>query len=163
MCEVLWSVLPFLWPVFPLPLESQVPSFPTSLQISLVLLFSLALSNPLSHPLTPFRGVSPPACDVETDSSTRWRLEYDVYQYFLPESDLSELSLIRGIQRVASVSAMVENGRKVPAFSDSWNYCQHWYFSIYSDIMVVPFRIWILFGWIYILFQYSCKDRNRQM
>ncbi|XP_036432546.1 transmembrane 7 superfamily member 3 [Colossoma macropomum] len=63
------------------------------------------------------RDVSPPACDVDTGFSTRWRLEYDVYQYFLPENDLSEQSLISGIERVASVSSMVENGRKLMTLS----------------------------------------------
>lgn len=50
---------------------------------------------------------------MDTDSSTHWRLEYDVYQYFLPESDLSEHSLIGGMETVARVPGMVENGRKV--------------------------------------------------
>lgn len=52
-------------------------------------------------------------CDVETDLNTRWRLQYDVYQYFLPENDLSEQSLISGMETVATVPGMVENGRKV--------------------------------------------------
>ncbi|XP_072528564.1 transmembrane 7 superfamily member 3 [Salminus brasiliensis] len=63
------------------------------------------------------RGVSPPACDVDTGSSTRWRLEYDVYQYFLPENDLSEQSLISSMERAASVSSMVKNGRKLMTLS----------------------------------------------
>lgn len=60
-----------------------------------------------------YRGVFAPACDVEAISTSRWRLEYDVYQYFLPENDFSEQSLINGIERVAKVSDMVNNGRKV--------------------------------------------------
>ncbi|TSK13539.1 Transmembrane 7 superfamily member 3 [Bagarius yarrelli] len=63
------------------------------------------------------RGVSPPACDVDTDSNTRWRLQYDVYQYFLPENDLSEQSLISGMETVARVQGMVENGRKLMTLS----------------------------------------------
>ncbi|KAB5565967.1 hypothetical protein PHYPO_G00247680 [Pangasianodon hypophthalmus] len=63
------------------------------------------------------RGVSPPACDVETDLSSRWRLEYDVYQYFLPENDLSEQSLLIGMETVARVPGMVENGRKLMTLS----------------------------------------------
>ncbi|XP_062860764.1 transmembrane 7 superfamily member 3 [Trichomycterus rosablanca] len=63
------------------------------------------------------RGVSAPACDVEPVSSNRWRLEYDVFEYFLPENDLSEQTLISGIERVAKVSGMVENGRKVMTLS----------------------------------------------
>lgn len=60
-----------------------------------------------------FRGVSPPLCDVETDLSSRWRLEYDVYQYFLPENDLSERSLLSGVETVAGAPSMLQNGRKV--------------------------------------------------
>lgn len=60
-----------------------------------------------------FRGESPPACDVDTDSSTRWRLVYELYQYFLPEGDLSEQSLISSLERAANVQNMQDNGRKV--------------------------------------------------
>ncbi|XP_066525984.1 transmembrane 7 superfamily member 3 [Hoplias malabaricus] len=63
------------------------------------------------------RGESSPACDVDTGPSTHWRLEYDVYQYFLPENDLSDKSLISGMERVASVSSMVENGRQLMTLS----------------------------------------------
>ncbi|XP_076862943.1 transmembrane 7 superfamily member 3 [Brachyhypopomus gauderio] len=65
------------------------------------------------------REVSPPACDVGMGSTTHWRLEYDVYQYFLPENDLSEQSLISGMKSVASVSSMVENGRKLVTLSSN--------------------------------------------
>ncbi|GAA6094520.1 transmembrane 7 superfamily member 3 isoform X1 [Tachysurus ichikawai] len=63
------------------------------------------------------RGVSPLACDVKMDLSSRWRLEYDVYQYFLPENDLSEQSLISGMEMVATVPGMVENGTKLLTLS----------------------------------------------
>ncbi|XP_035379512.1 transmembrane 7 superfamily member 3 [Electrophorus electricus] len=63
------------------------------------------------------RDVSPPACDVGTGSTTRWRLQYDVYQYFLPENDLSEQSLTSGMKKFASVSSMVGNGRKLVTLS----------------------------------------------
>uniref|UniRef100_A0A8B9K834 TM7S3/TM198-like domain-containing protein n=1 Tax=Astyanax mexicanus TaxID=7994 RepID=A0A8B9K834_ASTMX len=63
------------------------------------------------------RGVSPPACDVDTGPGTRWRLEYDVYQYFLPENDLTEQSLISSMERAAIVSSMMENGRKLMTLS----------------------------------------------
>ncbi|XP_061570194.1 transmembrane 7 superfamily member 3 [Cololabis saira] len=59
------------------------------------------------------RGLTPPACDASTDASTRWRLRYDVYQYFLPENDLSERSLFDGLQAVADISGMAASGRRV--------------------------------------------------
>ncbi|XP_043963867.1 transmembrane 7 superfamily member 3 [Gambusia affinis] len=59
------------------------------------------------------RGQTPAACDTSTASDTRWRLEYDVYQYFLPESDLSESSLFRGLQAVADARGMAASGRLV--------------------------------------------------
>uniref|UniRef100_A0A672GZ91 TM7S3/TM198-like domain-containing protein n=1 Tax=Salarias fasciatus TaxID=181472 RepID=A0A672GZ91_SALFA len=59
------------------------------------------------------RGGSPPACDQATGAATRWRLQYDVYQYFLPESDLSERSLFAAVQRVAERRGVAEHGRRV--------------------------------------------------
>lgn len=59
------------------------------------------------------RGQSPPACDVDMGSGTRWRLVYEVYQYFLPEGDLSEESLISGMERVANILNIQDNSRKV--------------------------------------------------
>lgn len=59
------------------------------------------------------RGEAPPACDASTDPSTRWRLQYDVYQYFLPENDLSELSLFGGIRAVADVGGAAANAKRV--------------------------------------------------
>ncbi|XP_051546539.1 transmembrane 7 superfamily member 3-like isoform X2 [Myxocyprinus asiaticus] len=63
------------------------------------------------------RGGTPPACDVGTDASTRWRLVYDVYQFFLPEGDQSEQSLISGVERVANVENIQDNSRKVMSLS----------------------------------------------
>lgn len=63
--------------------------------------------------LASLRGASPPACDVTMGSGTRWRLVYEVYQYFLPEGDLSEQSLINSMERVANVQNIQDNGRKV--------------------------------------------------
>lgn len=60
-----------------------------------------------------FRGESPPPCDVDMGSSTRWRLVYEVYQYFLPEGDLSEQSLISNMEKVANVQNVQDNSRKV--------------------------------------------------
>ncbi|KAM6896084.1 transmembrane 7 superfamily member 3 [Lycodopsis pacificus] len=59
------------------------------------------------------RGETPPACDQSTETNTRWRLQYDVYQYFLPENDLSERSLFGGIQAVADIQGMTKNGKRV--------------------------------------------------
>ncbi|TNN55993.1 Transmembrane 7 superfamily member 3 [Liparis tanakae] len=59
------------------------------------------------------RGEAPAACDQSTEADTRWRLLYDVYQYFLPENDLSERSLFSGIQDVADVQGMMKNGKRV--------------------------------------------------
>ncbi|XP_030575705.1 transmembrane 7 superfamily member 3 [Archocentrus centrarchus] len=59
------------------------------------------------------RGGVPPACDQSTGTETRWRLQYDVYQYFLPENDLSERSLFSGFQAVADEQGVMGNGRRV--------------------------------------------------
>ncbi|XP_020507363.2 transmembrane 7 superfamily member 3 [Labrus bergylta] len=59
------------------------------------------------------RGEDPPACDESIEPNTRWRLQYDIYQYFLPENDLSERSLFRSIQDVADVRGMTLNGKRV--------------------------------------------------
>ncbi|XP_032361643.1 transmembrane 7 superfamily member 3 [Etheostoma spectabile] len=59
------------------------------------------------------RGETPLACDESTETTTRWRLQYDIYQYFLPENDLSERSLFNGIQAVANIQGMMENGKRV--------------------------------------------------
>lgn len=65
----------------------------------------------LSH--LSIRGETPPACDQSTATNTRWRLQYDVYQYFLPENDLSERSLFSAIQAVADIQGMMANGKWV--------------------------------------------------
>ncbi|KAH0616450.1 hypothetical protein JD844_027553 [Phrynosoma platyrhinos] len=39
-------------------------------------------------------GVNPPLCDSVSSQESRWRLHYDVYQYFLPENDLSEVTFL---------------------------------------------------------------------
>ncbi|XP_072233553.1 transmembrane 7 superfamily member 3 [Leuresthes tenuis] len=59
------------------------------------------------------RGQTAPPCDESTGSGTRWRLQYDVYQYFLPENDLSERSLFSGIQAVADIRGLMTSGRQV--------------------------------------------------
>uniref|UniRef100_A0A3Q3JNF6 TM7S3/TM198-like domain-containing protein n=1 Tax=Monopterus albus TaxID=43700 RepID=A0A3Q3JNF6_MONAL len=65
------------------------------------------------------RGEAPPACDQSTESSTRWRLQYDIYRYFLPENDLSERSLFTGIQVMANTQAVMENGKRIMTLSSS--------------------------------------------
>ncbi|KAG8005786.1 Transmembrane 7 superfamily member 3, partial [Nibea albiflora] len=65
------------------------------------------------------RGVTPPVCDESTATNTRWRLQYDVYQYFLPENDLSERSLFIGVQAVADIQGMMVNGKRVMTLSSS--------------------------------------------
>ncbi|KAM3587422.1 uncharacterized protein V6R79_004961 [Siganus canaliculatus] len=65
------------------------------------------------------RGETPPACDTSTGSDTRWRLQYDIYQYFLPESDLSERSLFIAVQSVADTPRMTANGKLVMTLTSS--------------------------------------------
>ncbi|TKS91093.1 Transmembrane 7 superfamily member 3 [Collichthys lucidus] len=65
------------------------------------------------------RGETPPVCDESTGTNTRWRLQYDVYQYFLPENDLSERSLFSGIQAVADIQGMMVNGKRVMTLTSS--------------------------------------------
>ncbi|XP_061124790.1 transmembrane 7 superfamily member 3 [Syngnathus typhle] len=65
------------------------------------------------------RGGNPPSCDTSTGTETRWRLEYDVYQYFLPENDFSEPSLFRAVQDVADVDGMTESGKLIVTLSST--------------------------------------------
>ncbi|XP_075863663.1 transmembrane 7 superfamily member 3 [Microcebus murinus] len=59
------------------------------------------------------RGTDPPLCDVGTGRDSRWRLQYDVYQYFLPENDLTEKMLLKHLQRMVQVSQVKANAVKV--------------------------------------------------
>ncbi|XP_057557896.1 transmembrane 7 superfamily member 3 isoform X2 [Hippopotamus amphibius kiboko] len=59
------------------------------------------------------RDADPPLCDTETGRDSRWRLQYDVYQYFLPENDLTEEALLRHLQRMAEVPLVQANAVKV--------------------------------------------------
>uniref|UniRef100_A0A8D0YJL2 Transmembrane 7 superfamily member 3 n=1 Tax=Sus scrofa TaxID=9823 RepID=A0A8D0YJL2_PIG len=59
------------------------------------------------------RGTAPPPCDIETGQDSRWRLQYDVYQYFMPENDLTEEALLRHLQRMAEVPQVKANAVKV--------------------------------------------------
>ncbi|XP_060240482.1 transmembrane 7 superfamily member 3 isoform X2 [Meriones unguiculatus] len=59
------------------------------------------------------RAAAPPPCDVGTGQESRWRLRYDVYQYFLPEGDLTEASLLQYLQRMAQVPHVKASAAKV--------------------------------------------------
>ncbi|XP_008640702.1 PREDICTED: transmembrane 7 superfamily member 3 [Corvus brachyrhynchos] len=59
------------------------------------------------------RGANPPSCDSGTGQNSRWRLRYDVYQYFLPESDLSEMVLMSHIRKMSGVQSIKANGIKM--------------------------------------------------
>ncbi|KFV64016.1 Transmembrane 7 superfamily member 3, partial [Dryobates pubescens] len=59
------------------------------------------------------RGANPPSCDSGTAQNSRWRLRYDVYQYFLPENLLSEMVLMSHIQKMSEVQSIKANGIKM--------------------------------------------------
>ncbi|XP_068806183.1 transmembrane 7 superfamily member 3 isoform X2 [Struthio camelus] len=59
------------------------------------------------------RGANPPSCDSGTGQNSRWRLRYDVYQYFLPENDLSEMVLMNHIRKMSEVHSIKANGIKM--------------------------------------------------
>lgn len=64
------------------------------------------------------RGDPAPPCDL-SDSDSRWRLEYDVFQYFLPENDLSERSLFTAVETVADTEGLINNAKKVLTLSSA--------------------------------------------
>ncbi|KAI5614902.1 transmembrane 7 superfamily member 3 [Silurus asotus] len=110
--------------ILPYSLADPVPGacnqeFPLEIDPNIYLLYNLYETTIRFAPanIGYARGTSPPACDVETDLSSRWRLEYDVYQFFLPESDLSERMMIKGMETVARGMNMMENGRKLMTLS----------------------------------------------
>ncbi|KAM7115490.1 transmembrane 7 superfamily member 3 isoform 1-T1 [Molossus nigricans] len=59
------------------------------------------------------RGTDSPPCDIRTGQDSRWRLQYDVYQYFLPENDLTEEELLKHLQRMAEVPRVTASATKV--------------------------------------------------
>ncbi|XP_053320398.1 transmembrane 7 superfamily member 3 [Spea bombifrons] len=65
------------------------------------------------------RGQSAPACDVKTDLNSRWRLLYDVYQYFLPENNLNESTLLTHLRRMSMVQQVMANGMKLATLTSS--------------------------------------------
>ncbi|XP_060695192.1 transmembrane 7 superfamily member 3 isoform X1 [Hemiscyllium ocellatum] len=57
------------------------------------------------------RGTVPPLCDFAEEPTLR--LQYDVYQYFLPEADLTEKLLFASLQKMAKVDHVETNGVKL--------------------------------------------------
>ncbi|XP_078272699.1 transmembrane 7 superfamily member 3 [Rhinoraja longicauda] len=58
------------------------------------------------------RGAAPPPCEA-TSQAPRWRLQYNIHQYFLPEGDLSETVLFASLQKMAEVHQVEANGVKL--------------------------------------------------
>ncbi|KAM9313431.1 transmembrane 7 superfamily member 3 [Gastrophryne carolinensis] len=52
-------------------------------------------------------------CDAQPGQDNRWRLQYDIYQYFLPENSLNESLLISHLQRMSLVPQVTTNGMKL--------------------------------------------------
>ncbi|XP_063302763.1 transmembrane 7 superfamily member 3 [Pelobates fuscus] len=65
------------------------------------------------------RDASPPACDVTTGQTSRWRLQYDIYQYFLPENNLNSSTLLAHLQKMYMVEQVVANGLKLATLESS--------------------------------------------
>ncbi|XP_061438196.1 transmembrane 7 superfamily member 3 [Rhineura floridana] len=59
------------------------------------------------------RGTSPPLCDSVASWDSRWRLTYDIYQYFLPENDLSEASFVSHMRKMSEVQNIRAHGVKM--------------------------------------------------
>lgn len=88
--------------------------------------------------LLPSRGATAPPCNVSAGGGTRWRLQYDVYQHFLPENDLSEQSLFTGIHAVADVSGAVKNSKWVRSSQpDQWSAVWNFLYIVYCLCMAV--------------------------
>ncbi|XP_018411586.1 PREDICTED: transmembrane 7 superfamily member 3 [Nanorana parkeri] len=58
-------------------------------------------------------------CDTQMGQNTRWRLQYDVYQYFLPENNLNESTLIAHLQRMSTISQVSANGKKLATLTSN--------------------------------------------
>lgn len=58
------------------------------------------------------RGAAQPTCEATRQAPHR-RLQYNVYQYFLPEGDLSEAVLFASLQKMAEVHQVEANGVKL--------------------------------------------------
>ncbi|XP_066489710.1 transmembrane 7 superfamily member 3 [Tiliqua scincoides] len=59
------------------------------------------------------RDTKAPSCDSGTSQESRWRLSYDVYQYFLPENDLSEAVLVSHMRKMSEVQSIRAHGIKI--------------------------------------------------
>ncbi|XP_062990324.1 transmembrane 7 superfamily member 3 [Elgaria multicarinata webbii] len=59
------------------------------------------------------RGTDPPSCDSGTTQDARQQLYYDVYQYFLPENDLSEAAFVNHMRKMSEVQNIRANGVKM--------------------------------------------------
>ncbi|KAG7455897.1 hypothetical protein MATL_G00245940 [Megalops atlanticus] len=60
------------------------------------------------------RGATLPACNV-----SQWRLEYDIYRFYLPTGDYSERTLLFYIEKAASVQSLTDYGEKLATLSSS--------------------------------------------
>lgn len=65
------------------------------------------------------RDASPGGCDTQTGQNTRWRLQYDVYQYFLPENNLSEGTIITHLLKMSTISQVSTNGKKLTTLTST--------------------------------------------
>ncbi|XP_048357177.1 transmembrane 7 superfamily member 3 isoform X2 [Sphaerodactylus townsendi] len=59
------------------------------------------------------RGANPPSCDSGTGLDTRWRLYYEIYQYFLPENDLSETAFMSHVRKMSEVQDIEASGSRM--------------------------------------------------
>lgn len=65
------------------------------------------------------REATPLACDVQTGPESRWRLQYDIYQYFLPENNLNDSVLLAHLQKMSLVPLISANGIKLATLTSS--------------------------------------------
>ncbi|XP_056373616.1 transmembrane 7 superfamily member 3 [Hyla sarda] len=65
------------------------------------------------------REATPPACDIQTGSESRWRLQYDIYQYFLPENNLNDSVLLAQLQKMSVVPQITANGIKLATLTSN--------------------------------------------
>ncbi|XP_073423532.1 transmembrane 7 superfamily member 3 [Dendrobates tinctorius] len=65
------------------------------------------------------RAAQPPPCDVQTGQDSRFRLQYDIYQYFLPENNLNDSVLLAHLQRMSMVPQISANGVKLATLTSN--------------------------------------------
>ncbi|CAJ0938446.1 unnamed protein product [Ranitomeya imitator] len=61
----------------------------------------------------------PPLCDVQMGQDSRFRLQYDIYQYFLPENNLNDSVLLAHLQSMSMVPQISANGVKLATLTSS--------------------------------------------